>query len=75
VALAAEVSTPRIEPLLEIVARALGGKACGAGGGGSIAVIVPPERRDEVARAWREAGALLLAAHPTAAARHVDRTA
>ena len=67
--LAPEVSTPRIESLLETaVARgAWGGKACGAGGGGSIAVIVSPERRDEVARAWHEAGALVLPARPSAA--------
>jgi len=67
--LAPEVSTPRIEELLAAARErgAWGGKACGAGGGGSIAAVVPPERRGEVESAWREAGAQILDARPTAA--------
>jgi D-glycero-alpha-D-manno-heptose-7-phosphate kinase len=73
--LAPEVSTPRLESLLEAAVGhgAWGGKACGAGGGGSIVVVVPPERRAEVARAWREAGAQLLPARPTTASLEVVR--
>lgn len=40
------------------LAGALGGKLCGAGGGGSLMVVVAPERREEVSRALREAGAI-----------------
>jgi len=73
--LAPEVSTPRIEELLAAARQrgAWGGKACGAGGGGSIAVVVPPERRGEVESAWREAGAQILDARPTAAALELVR--
>jgi D-glycero-alpha-D-manno-heptose-7-phosphate kinase len=65
--LALEVSTPQIERLLldAALAGAWGGKACGAGGGGCVAVLVPPERREPVAAALTEAGASLLAARPT----------
>jgi len=71
--LAAEVTTPRVEALLG-AARDLGawgGKACGAGGGGSLAVLVAPERREAIERAWREAGVEVLAARPTAAGLEV----
>jgi D-glycero-alpha-D-manno-heptose-7-phosphate kinase len=73
--LSAEVSTPRLEALLEtaVALGAWGGKACGAGGGGSIVAVVPPERRAEVARAWRDAGAEPLPARPTAAPLAVTR--
>ncbi len=66
--LAPEIPTPAIERLLESAERrgAWGGKACGAGGGGCVAVLLPPERRAEVAAAWVAAGAQVLAARPTA---------
>jgi len=64
--LAEGVSTPRIEELLEAAraAGAWGGKACGAGGGGSIALLCPPDRRPAVTRALADRGATLLDARP-----------
>ncbi|MFQ5528090.1 MAG: hypothetical protein ACE5GX_17770 [Thermoanaerobaculia bacterium] len=49
-ALADGISTPKIESMLAAarVAGAWGGKACGAGGGGCVAVLVPAGRRDAV---------------------------
>lgn len=66
--LAAEVSTPRIESLLEAAARAgaWGGKACGAGGGGSIAILGPADRREAIVESLSVAGAEVLAARPSA---------
>ena len=48
--LAEGISTPGIEAILEAAlgAGAWGGKACGAGGGGCVALLVPAERRDAV---------------------------
>lgn len=65
--LAPEVTTPELEALLEQARRlgAWGGKACGAGGGGSIAVLAPPERCAAIAEAWAAAGATRLETHPT----------
>jgi D-glycero-alpha-D-manno-heptose-7-phosphate kinase len=73
--LAPEVSTDRVEALLSTATElgAWGGKACGAGGGGSIAVLVPPARRAAVEQAWTRAGAELLAAAPSARALEVVR--
>lgn len=65
--LADGVSVPAIESLLQM-ARSLGawgGKACGAGGGGCIALLVPEERRATVARSLELAGGTVLAAAPT----------
>nr|MBP7588639.1 hypothetical protein [Thermoanaerobaculia bacterium] len=45
---------------------AWGGKACGAGGGGSVLVLAPAERREAIAAAWREQGTQILPARPTA---------
>jgi D-glycero-alpha-D-manno-heptose-7-phosphate kinase len=72
--LAAEVSTPGIEALLAraAAAGAWGGKACGAGGGGSIAVLAPAERRAGVIEALSAAGARVLAASPTASELEVS---
>ncbi len=66
--LAPEVSTPRLESLLELGREhgAWGGKACGAGGGGSILFVVPADRRAEISRRLSEAGAVVLDAAPTA---------
>jgi D-glycero-alpha-D-manno-heptose-7-phosphate kinase len=65
--LAEGISTPGIEALLDLAREhgAWGGKACGAGGGGSVAVLCPPERRGGLAAAWRAAGARVLDARPT----------
>lgn len=73
--LAPGVSTPEIEGLLEAAgaAGAWGGKACGAGGGGSIALLVPLERRAAVEQALESGGARLLAARPTAKGLEVER--
>jgi D-glycero-alpha-D-manno-heptose-7-phosphate kinase len=73
--LAAGVSTPAIEQLLQLaLARgAWGGKACGAGGGGSIAVLGPPERRAEIAEALAAAGGTIIPARPIGARLRVRR--
>ena len=74
--LAEGVSTPEIEALLERAraAGAWGGKACGAGGGGSIAVLCPPERRPAVEEALDSGGArLLVGARPTARGLALER--
>lgn len=66
--LSGEISTPAIEALLATAHRlgAWGGKACGAGGGGSVLVLAPAESRAAIAAAWRELGAQILPARPTA---------
>jgi D-glycero-alpha-D-manno-heptose-7-phosphate kinase len=66
--LAPEVTTPELEAMLSRARElgAWGAKACGAGGGGSIAVLAPPERRQAIADALAAAGAVVLAAAPTA---------
>jgi D-glycero-alpha-D-manno-heptose-7-phosphate kinase len=65
--LAAGISTPVLEELLRVAAiqGAWGGKACGAGGGGCLALLVPPERRSPIAAALAGAGGEVLAARPT----------
>jgi D-glycero-alpha-D-manno-heptose-7-phosphate kinase len=71
--LAEAVSTPRIEMLLNLAgeAGAWGGKACGAGGGGCISLLVPPESRAEVIARLEAEGALILPARPVAGALEV----
>jgi D-glycero-alpha-D-manno-heptose-7-phosphate kinase len=66
--LAPEVSTERVEALLAAARSrgAWGGKVCGAGGGGSLFVLAPPERRAAIAEVWRTQGARILEAAPTA---------
>ena len=69
-----EISTPGIEALLA-TARDLGawgGKACGAGGGGSVLVVAPSERRQAIAAAWRALGTEILPARPTARRLELD---
>jgi len=65
--LSPEVSTPRIEELLEAAhaAGAWGGKACGAGGGGCVVALAPPAARAQVEAVWQRIGARLLDARPT----------
>jgi D-glycero-alpha-D-manno-heptose-7-phosphate kinase len=64
--LAAGISTPAIERLLELAAAAgaWGGKACGAGGGGCIAVLCPADRRAALAERLNRAGGQVLPARP-----------
>ena len=59
-----------MERILEVAvgAGAWGGKVCGAGGGGCVAMLVPPERRDVVARAVAQLGHPVLDCRPTALA-------
>jgi len=64
--LANGISTAVIEGMLSRAreAGALGGKACGAGGGGSLAFIVPKGARLKVEQALECEGARILTAHP-----------
>lgn len=65
--LAPEVTTPELEAMLEraVELGAWGGKACGAGGGGSLAVLAPVERRSAIEAALGASGARILEARPT----------
>jgi D-glycero-alpha-D-manno-heptose-7-phosphate kinase len=73
--LAAGISTPDLEALVEaaLAAGAWGGKACGAGGGGCLAFLCPPERRSAVTAALEQAGGRVLPARPAGAPLRVDR--
>jgi D-glycero-alpha-D-manno-heptose-7-phosphate kinase len=64
--LAAGISTPAIERLLDLAAAAgaWGGKACGAGGGGCIAVLCPADHRAALAERLDRAGGQVLPARP-----------
>lgn len=64
--LAEGISTPVLEKLLQAAATqgAWGGKACGAGGGGSLAILCPPERRNDIASALQREGGEILSARP-----------
>jgi D-glycero-alpha-D-manno-heptose-7-phosphate kinase len=64
--LATGISTEAIERLLDLAATAgaWGGKACGAGGGGSLAILCPPNRREDIAKTLAAAGGELLPARP-----------
>ncbi len=64
--LAPGISTPRLEGLgrVAIEKGAAGWKACGAGGGGCLAIIVKDGARREVQRALEREGAQVLVAHP-----------
>lgn len=65
--LAEGVETEEVRRLLNAgrQAGALGGKACGAGGGGCLAFLVPEGARWEVERALSAAGARVLPAAPS----------
>jgi D-glycero-alpha-D-manno-heptose-7-phosphate kinase len=60
--LSPEVSTAATERSLAAArgAGAAGGKICGAGGGGCLFVMGPPDARDRIAGALREAGCRIL---------------
>jgi D-glycero-alpha-D-manno-heptose-7-phosphate kinase len=64
--LATGISTEPIERLLSLAAAegAWGGKACGAGGGGSLAILCPPDRREQIANTLSAAGGQRLPAKP-----------
>ncbi len=64
--LAEGISTPATEALMAAARRAgaLGGKACGAGGGGCLAFLVREGTRLDVEAALEREGARVLAAHP-----------
>jgi D-glycero-alpha-D-manno-heptose-7-phosphate kinase len=65
--LAEGVSTPVIEDLLSRgqAAGAWGGKACGAGGGGCVALLLPPEARSALSGELEAEGFEILPARPT----------
>jgi D-glycero-alpha-D-manno-heptose-7-phosphate kinase len=71
--LAAGISTPAIERLLDLAAAggAWGGKACGAGGGGCVAVLCPADRRAALAARLERAGGQVLPARPASRALEV----
>jgi D-glycero-alpha-D-manno-heptose-7-phosphate kinase len=72
--LADGVSVPAIDRLLEraLELGAWGGKACGAGGGGSVALILPADRRAAIAEALAAIGGEPLSAAPSAAPLELD---
>ncbi|MEO6194319.1 MAG: hypothetical protein ABIS20_15020 [Thermoanaerobaculia bacterium] len=73
--LAAGISTPVLEELLQAAAAAgaWGGKACGAGGGGCLAILGPPERRSAIEAALESVGGKILEARPTGQALQISR--
>jgi D-glycero-alpha-D-manno-heptose-7-phosphate kinase len=56
------ISTPAIDLIIRgaLASGALGGKACGAGGGGCVALLIHPEARARVERAVSAAGGRVL---------------
>jgi D-glycero-alpha-D-manno-heptose-7-phosphate kinase len=66
--LAEGIETPALKALSEaaVAAGALGGKACGAGGGGCLAFLVREGARCQVEQALEARGARILAAPPSA---------
>lgn len=72
--LAEGLSTPSMEALMAAAreAGALGGKACGAGGGGSLAFWVSKGTRLAVEHALEREGARLLLAHPVSQGHVVE---
>jgi D-glycero-alpha-D-manno-heptose-7-phosphate kinase len=64
--LAPGISTPAIERLLDLATAtgAWGGKACGAGGGGCVAILCPPNSREEIAARLAAEGGQLIPARP-----------
>ena len=74
--LADGISTPVLEKLLAVATAqgAWGGKACGAGGGGSLAILCPPERRSDIAEALQRDGGEILAARPVGSPLAITKT-
>ncbi len=63
--LAEGVTTPSIDGMVQAArdAGALASKICGAGGGGCLLTLAPPDRRESVQAALKQAGAGILQAH------------
>jgi D-glycero-alpha-D-manno-heptose-7-phosphate kinase len=74
--LADGISTPILEKLLQVAASngAWGGKACGAGGGGSLAILCPPELKSDIAAALQSDGGEILAARPVGTPLAINST-
>jgi D-glycero-alpha-D-manno-heptose-7-phosphate kinase len=74
--LAEGVSVPAVERLLDAAsaAGAWGGKACGAGGGGCVAILLSPSARADVERAVMAAGGTLVRAKPIATGLEVSES-
>lgn len=72
--LAEGISTAVIESLLQAAesAGAWGGKVCGAGGGGSLVLLCPPDRRQHIAQVLSAKGGHILQASPVAEALKVE---
>ena len=72
--LAEGISTPATEVLMTAAKRAgaLGGKACGAGGGGCLAFLVREGTRLDVETALEREGATVLPAHPVEGGHHLE---
>src|SRR5205085_10990102 len=72
--LAAEVSVPAVDSLLQLATSmgAWGGKACGAGGGGCVAILLPAERREVIARTLATTGGAIVDTRPTALGLELD---
>lgn len=66
--LAEGISTPKIEELLDRSAAlgGWGGKACGAGAGGCVALLVPTQRKAEIAAEMERAGGRIVPARAAA---------
>lgn len=73
--LAEGISTPTIEALFTAAreAGAWGCKACGAGGGGSVAILCPADRKEAIFQSLTAQGAQVLVAGPTAETLKVER--
>jgi D-glycero-alpha-D-manno-heptose-7-phosphate kinase len=69
------ISTPEIDAAIEAAAGAgaWGGKVCGAGGGGCVVFLMPPEKREAVARALATVPGHVLEAAPVAHGMVVTR--
>jgi len=72
--LADGISTPAIEQLLAVAGEqgAWGGKACGAGAGGSVALLVPPSRKAALQRAMAANGGRVIDCLPTATGLEIE---
>ncbi|MEP7009635.1 MAG: hypothetical protein ABJC13_04865 [Acidobacteriota bacterium] len=66
--LAEGISTPKIEELLDRSAAlgGWGGKACGAGAGGCVALLVPAERKEQIAAEMEKSGGRVVPARAVA---------
>jgi D-glycero-alpha-D-manno-heptose-7-phosphate kinase len=74
--LADGISTTGIEQLLTLAGEqgAWGGKACGAGAGGSVALLVPPSRKAALQRTMAANGGRVIDCLPTAAGLEIEES-